>query len=309
MIMPPNDSVFDRHGRECDQIVDEFIKSRCANNPEKLFHYTSVAGFEAIIRNGTLWATALPHMNDPTELIHGVEKFNEYLQQKLPILSGDLRKFWDKCLSGTDNSTIRKISDQFFSISFSKKEDDLNQWRSYAKDCSGFSLEFSYDFINSYMKDPEIPHKHKFFSSEIFYDYEVFHVASDKIIALTNKYASNERTNDSLGFLINVITASLRLSFYQKNKHYREEKEWRILIYMGNEKQEQEIEYRTRGNSLVPYTEFNWKSATPCPLKRVWIGPAAAHDTTPESVKAFLKHHGYGDEIEVLKSDFQYRSL
>lgn len=87
MIMPPNDSVSDRYGLECDQIVDEFIRSLCANNPERLFHYTSAEGFNKIIEDGTLWATNLLYMNDPTEVTYGIKKFKKHLKEKIPLFT------------------------------------------------------------------------------------------------------------------------------------------------------------------------------------------------------------------------------
>lgn len=133
---------------------------------------------------------------------------------------------------------------------------------------------------------------------------------TDQLIQITNDLISIEKSNSEKEKMMDSVfmSASL-LSFYFKSHHYRDENEYRLLIPISGRSSDSDIKYRTRGSSLVPYTEFNWKSATPCPLKRVWIGPAAAHDTTPESVKAFLKHHGYGDEIEVRKSKIPYRSL
>ena len=38
-----------------------------------LYHYTDARGLEGIIKSGTIWFTDYRHMNDPSELVHGID--------------------------------------------------------------------------------------------------------------------------------------------------------------------------------------------------------------------------------------------
>lgn len=310
MTAPPKESVCERHGCECGQIVDDFLKTLGENDSDRLFHYTSADGLLGILGSRTLRATNLLHMNDPTELTHGVKEFNIYLNNKFPLFSNIQKDFWGEFNSVDLISAARNIAQIYYSISFSFKCNDLNQWRSYAKDGTGFSLEFSRKLIDSHAKNLEESNRGDVFTFPISYGKSIFLEKFGELVETTNHQIKNAKDGETKKCIAkNVFRSVSLLSFYLKNKHYHEESEYRIIIPSPTESKNPAIQYRTRGSSIVPFTEFEWKSATPCPLKRVWIGPAAAHDTTPESVKAFLMHCGYGDEIEVVRSDIPYRSL
>ncbi len=314
MTVPSKESVSERHGRECDQIVFDFLSTLGKNNPDSLFHYTTVDGMEGILANGTLRATDARHLNDPTEVIYGIGKAKEYLKGKLPSLNCDAKIFFEEIINCDLEKRIHSRSKYFIS-SFSSKENDLNQWRSYADGAKGFALEFSRELIDSSAKSAQsrlsVTEGCVYFNTyPVVYETTRQHAVVDNLTKLTDEALKENPPHEQRDFIFNTISICLfAISLTMKNEHYSEEKEYRFLKIAPPKHDGNKIKYRTRGSSLVPYTEFGWKSATPCPLKRVWIGPAAAHDTTPESVKEFLKHHGYGDEIEVVKSDIPYRSF
>lgn len=45
--------------------------------PEKLWHYTSVAGFQGIIASGAIYATDVRYLNDAEEFIHARKMASE----------------------------------------------------------------------------------------------------------------------------------------------------------------------------------------------------------------------------------------
>lgn len=112
--------------------------------PNKLYHYTSKEGFLGIIKNKTLWATEILFMNDSKESKIPFEILLKLLSEEK---NSDIRKK----IEDAQNVTKINIFDFYkafegfntYVISFSEKQNDLNQWRSYGENGSGFCIEFN----------------------------------------------------------------------------------------------------------------------------------------------------------------------
>ncbi len=314
MTAPPKESVCERHGRECDQIVDDFIVSLGKKDPDRLYHYTSAEGFKGIIESGALWATNILHMNDTEELKHGVNEFLSYLRNESTSFSRIQKNFWGPAVNIDHKKLTCLVADKIYSTSFSLECDNHHQWKEYANHQSGLCLEFSRELIDSHVQNLRVVNQCNVSSFRMQYKTKKSLNVFKFLVSTTNKLITrgpifNNKEKERIA--INVFRGVLLMAVYFKDSSWEREREYRIIIPITSESKNLPIKSRAKNNidTPIPYTEFEWKSATPCPLKRVWIGPAAAHDTTPGSVKAFLKHCGYGDEIEVMRSDIPYRSL
>ena len=100
-----------------------------------LWHYTSPEVLWKILE-GNFYATHYRFMNDSAEILYGLNVFKSFFQK-----------------AAVDNQTIANTlmalaQKDFFLMCFSKKEDDLYQWRSYAGD-GGFAIGFSELEINT----------------------------------------------------------------------------------------------------------------------------------------------------------------
>jgi hypothetical protein len=94
------------------------------------FHYTDRGGLDGILKSGQIWFTDYRHLNDNTELMHGIGLAKAMLAQRATTggLHGTLFGWIDDLL--TKRNFGRALS--FFIASFSRNPDDLHQWRSYA---------------------------------------------------------------------------------------------------------------------------------------------------------------------------------
>lgn len=100
-------------------------------DPPEMYHYTSLAGAEGILRSGVLWASDLRLMKDPTELHYAAG-----------ILSEVARAF-PNCLE----SVRDKLSEELLELGFhlaclSMRRDLRRQWDDYADECRGCAIVF-----------------------------------------------------------------------------------------------------------------------------------------------------------------------
>jgi hypothetical protein len=95
--------------------------------PEKLWHYTSIQGFQAIVASKSVWATDVRFLNDREEFKHSRKIADEILAQT-PELdeAGFLHKeFLDKAVMlGLDSGPMANV--QVFVACFSASEDQLD---------------------------------------------------------------------------------------------------------------------------------------------------------------------------------------
>jgi len=85
------------------------------------FHYTNMAGLTAIINSQQIWLTSIFHPNDPSELGHGADI-------ALAILNSEADR---------GDHVVKAFCAQTF---FSRRGDDLGQWRAYADNSRGVAI-------------------------------------------------------------------------------------------------------------------------------------------------------------------------
>jgi Protein of unknown function (DUF2971) len=119
-----------------------------------LYHYTDARGLKGIIESGTIWFTDYRHMNDPSELVHGMEF--AHLVANDPDLNADQRvEAFLKTFSGMFKHAKFQATLDFFIASFSRSRDELGQWRAYADNGRGFAIGFSPRIFSITNKRPD----------------------------------------------------------------------------------------------------------------------------------------------------------
>ena len=113
--------------------------------PEKLWHYTSVQGFQGIISSGNIYATDVRFLNDTEEFIHARKVAYEVIEKSPEFGDNDfpLREALTWLVSTLFESDFLKPDHaQIFVASFTDSEDDLSQWRGYSHGTCGVSVSF-----------------------------------------------------------------------------------------------------------------------------------------------------------------------
>jgi hypothetical protein len=262
--------------------------------PEKLWHYTSVQGFQGIIGSGNIYATDVRFLNDSEEFIHA-RKVADDLVRETPEL-GDLyfplRNTLEWALElifGSD--FLDPNSAQIFVASFSDSEDDLSQWRGYSHGTYGISIAFDlrmfrppaesdsavtlapcvYDddekknlirrALQYFVKESQIKW------TDVIQEFLRKHRSGetkpelDQIMNLTNAAFSGQEYQTQLKTgLVEARKRIIRLAGLLKHRAFHHEKEWRLVLPISPNKDKTNLahpmRFRSTNGSLIPHIEF-----------------------------------------------------
>jgi hypothetical protein len=281
--------------------------------PERLWHYSSIAGFQGIIESKSIFATDLQFLNDRREFVY-TRRIAEDVVESLPeqgALGFPKREFAKKAVNiAFDAKFLNLKGIQIFVACFSHEEDQLGQWRGYSHGTSGVSLAFNLAEIRPPAEigtfvvfapceyDPsrqrelvECALKHAFDTMENRWDSVVRTTwakiagASPSQQAALRQEAALTASNDST-FARELQKATnktsmelLKIAALLKDPAFREEKEWRLVLPVPTEKANLQNPRRFRpGNTtLIPYIEHNLlrSSDQKLPLVDLILGPGS----------------------------------
>ncbi len=252
-------------------------------------HYTSVEGALGILKSGHLWFTERAHLNDPTEIFHGVEIAKEILRAQHRM---------------DDTNRLAAVADRilydfrFFSSSFSFAYDDPCQWRKYADNGRGVCLSFKgavfsnpKGFIHSL-----IPSKPTAFVCPISYESDRLRAVISAMIKIC------DGTNiEELADYVFMISGMF------KSEGWRSEKEYRFFVHHPSSEvvKSAYCETRVRDSRTILYLNLpiqGWNSPEGLPIYRLCLGPAATPETEAQVVGA-IRAMSAPPREGVIKSD------
>jgi hypothetical protein len=108
----------------------------------------------------------------------------------------------------------------------------------------------------------------------------------------------------------------VKLAAFGKHIAFKEENEWRIVIFVEEGTRSERIKFRQGRSTLVSYTEFPWRDkGLPNPIRRVVSGPTPNRDEAVRAVEMLLERNGIPlrsedcpDGVEVVPSRIPYRN-
>lgn len=242
--------------------------------PKQVYHYTNANAFLSILQNKSLWASHILFQNDKKEALYSLDLLNEVLKEKENDFKNnyfDIKEIFENIKTFTGQNT--------FTISFTEKRDDLNQWRGYANTPISYCIGFSpnelkeiqiKNIIQKHNKknDPKV----EIITSTLFYSC-IYDVNLQKQLIRTiidkqfyNKtYKKGELTN--FGMAAQIMTDFLPVSTLYKHPSFSEEKEFRLVF---ENVQNDKIKIRMGKDRFIPYLEV---PITPNNIKDIIIGP------------------------------------
>lgn len=286
--------------------VDDAYVTRPSDVPEVVYHYTDAAGLLGALSSSTLWATDYRFLNDKSEVIHtrkiGEEEAENYFKDKDDKVSRsffseicDLRQF--------------EIPDDVFVFSMSQEEDDLSQWRGYAREGKGFTIGLSGPMLNS---RASLDGPFSFFKVE--YDEKRQRGAILKALKEidTELRAEALKDVDNLTSLCQVAAREYdwiveQRSAANKHKSFSAEREWRLLAYISQNHKADSVKVRTSGIHLVNYAELRPRAAGSelLPVVRIGIGPGFRESYDVHAVNALCRKYDYNPDIYFADSPFR----
>lgn len=270
--------------------------------PSSLFHYTDQSGLRGIIKTKSLWFTNIFYLNDTTEFYYTFKLLSDELDKK----------------SENDTSIIQFLKDlatyedywgfvMCFVCSFSKKSDDLSQWRAYSDDGCGYCIEFDSKKI------AEIACEKSLILTQCLYDKniqrkKIEHIIDEILAAFKeNGTMAGEPKLKKIGKDFGQKLLLLASEF--KDKNFKEEAEWRLVNFDLKSKG-MSLDFRQSKTMLIPYQEIiiaqGAEGSEKMPIKRIIIGPTNHEKLSKKAVEDLLM--ACSIDCEVSLSAVPYRS-
>jgi hypothetical protein len=283
-----------------------------------LYHYTDGHGLKGILESGRVWFTDYRHLNDPSELTHGIDMAHDVTRSLSTGADGRVRLFL-KCFADLLRPDNFNANLEFFIASFSRARDDIGQWRAYADDGKGYAIGFA---PRMFSISDEVPGSLPEFAGLVRYKIDEVcarHGAALEEAATIFLHTVNANADlvqdKAVGipfmdqFVREIIAGPIIWNcLTSKHPAYEHEQEVRLLIMGMPGRLSPHVTTRLRGSEIVPYIAHPMPLREPHHIYEIVIGPAASPDAE-RTVRTWLASLGLDPNIAVGRSDIPYRAL
>lgn len=281
-----------------------------------LYHYTDLKGLRGILHSGCFWFTDYRHLNDPSEIQHGIGMAREIARGLADTADGRVRLFLENFIDlfRLDNFDMAL---RFFIACLSRARDDLGQWRAYADNGHGVAIGLS-PRLFTVIDQPLPGHLPEFVGPVRYLDGDArprHHLPLERAAAIFLKAADANRellSDKVVGIpfidqLAREIIASPMIWNCLTTKHpgYAHEQEVRLVIMGTPARLSSHIATRRRGPQDVSYIAHALPLREPDHIVEIVIGPAASA-SEEQAVRAVLHEVGL-DGVALNRSSIPYR--
>lgn len=292
--------------RKIFQLVNEAIKER---DIETIYHYTSSAGLESILRNRTIRFTRWNFLNDTSEYLH-IHDIIEHCLSKLeaPDEFKQIINDWNIFLKESKNDDVFYCADnEVFIASFSKSPDNLALWQGYSKSprTDGYCIGFDYHNLFQgrtldIMLAPVIYRREE--KEKIITDF------LQELCEIFKATSANPNLKHDLGYII-------RLSFDEpitylggllKHSAFEHEDEMRAVVIHRKEPIYESLEVKIRNSNglFISFLELPFHHAD---VKSVTASPTLDKSLAIAGLDALKKSLNYS--FDSLASEIPYRLI
>ncbi|MEV8273763.1 DUF2971 domain-containing protein [Microbacterium sp. NPDC077184] len=106
---------------------------------QRVWHYTSAHALNQILRTHVLWASSPHHLNDASELVHGVDVVRDAIERLAAGGDAPRAELLESLRSVTDREFVEAAMHEIYYISASSAPDSLTLWRNYSS-TDGFAI-------------------------------------------------------------------------------------------------------------------------------------------------------------------------
>jgi hypothetical protein len=287
---------------------------------EVLYHYCGAESFLSIIKGRAVWLSGISLANDTME--------GRIVAETLMRLADESALEIDQ--RAEMQNAIEMVGQIFEGLAFclSKADDLLSQWRGYAADGAGYAIGFSRQYLAKLTesigtgdyrpqfgevlyekKEHEQLAKPVFESlvqiakaDELSFGFRFGGLLTYPLPPLEQIQRDKKYKEASLALLLQAVKAVHALQFL-KQSGFAEEKEVRLTAPVSSH--DKKVEFRTRGQDLVPYLSLELaKIEGLSPIREVWIGPK--NRTPTHLVEAALTRYEFTG-VSVHRSKTTYR--
>jgi hypothetical protein len=260
--------------------------------PTQLFHYTTAAGFEAIVRTGSVRATNFSFMNDPSEISYGRDLIIKLLKVKRKTVT------FNEMLKLTAKDLQERPLPEIYVTSFTFASDDLSQWRAYGGTLARYALGFPTEAVQAATM---LDYAHPIRFSRVVYERNQQNDKVNTVLDLAENAFPEKPEN--LGPYIRKLSRRLvRLLPTLKEPAYDAEDEIRIIILKDDAAPDSdpltpgvdvpEVEFDTSRGVIRPYLRFPLTHGAPLPLNSLHFLAPARPNAAEKAARLVLQRFG-----------------
>lgn len=265
-----------------------------------IYHYTDLGSALKVIETKQFWFTERAHLNDTLELQYGLA----IAQEIFDAAANDAPDILKPAADQLKEEVLKGLGDYgYWVASFSYRDNDLSQWRSYADEgrgvCLGFSvqdldmLKFAHHLDSFRINCLRFPVQYD--EAELrdclrpYIDLAIEFLRS---VNLPSWQSYSEPDGEALGYERAILTETMSGLYLHsmrfKHEAYKHESEYRLALNADRLLVEPSPYHkvRARGGEVVGYLDLpipNWPGA----LTHVVMGPAAAPRLEEQLTTAF----------------------
>lgn len=253
----------------------------------RLYHYTDLAGLNGIVSRNDLWLTHVRFCNDDEELTHGQKVVAQTLAtEKTKAIPPEQHAY----LEQVEELLEKPVPDGVYICCFCAEDNLLSQWRGYAANGVGVSVELNHHEFD-YLTGPDC-NEGLLRLWKVFYREE----QQQRIVSKALEFAWANQPHCSMEKRAQNATDAIQFFIPTfKNRDFEEENEWR-LIFTPRPDTAVPTQFRTARNMLVPYytlQNLGWSPNQPLPITALCIGPSTHKLLNVQSAQLLLKQHKY----------------
>jgi hypothetical protein len=274
------------------------------DQPDLIYHYTSVEGFFGIVQSGNFWLSDYSYLNDTRELSHGADLVTEVATELLAKESRpratDLLQHWIRALG----APVHRVC----VASFSAAGDSLSQWRAYGPIAVGFEpRDFSLHAYRANLRAVEYRRERQRGLVEL----HLHHMREAYLVDLDE--GRLERIED----VYHKVDRLVELIAFFKDPAFASEQEYRLAFIehpdlmssFGHKNSAKR--FRVSRGRIIPYVLSNelepiLPNSRALAMREVVLGPES-DSTLERGIREFLIEHNMG-EVEVKRSRVPYRT-
>lgn len=264
--------------------------------PNRLYHYTNVVALKSIIETQVLWFTDVRYLNDAEELDYPARLIGSVIESFISNTQDDVET---ELLRRFTNSFHAEGMIDLFTMSLSEEMDELSQWRGYGEGSGGVSVGLDVRHCSS-----NLPAALQLVRIEYDEAIQVTQI-EDLVRAFLNLVQQHISMYEPRlhTFVIAECCRYFRaevlgLAMRFKSRHWRSEREWRIVIGLTPDEKREHLRFRSGKLGLVPFLESSVVQMAginygKLPISEIVLGPNPYHNLANEAMLSFLRHHGY----------------
>ena len=240
------------------------------DQPQWLYHYTSIYGVEGILTSKCIWASLLHFMNDSREWLYGLDLVRQYLQGQAKARED---RNWLAFIAGLSESLRRIQGLNICVFSLSAESNQLSQWRAYCPPEGGYEVIFDRKTLEEHLV------RHGFELKPCIYDVDVqLQIVSTiiaPIITRVGELKDDRAMNDAIEEALSKLASQLSVvAPVLKHPDFKEEKEWRAFALVASN--DARMHYHIKGSLVIPHCSLDLEThSSRFPVTQITVGPNA----------------------------------